>query len=114
MLVHELVQPYLDLIEATEPTGNSAAMAEPKSFCCNATADMWLVGTHLCPDILLGGIAVYVPMRWTLKLERERTPKQMTIAKNVKLMFAAIIFIIFILKATWENNLHCLKVLGNG
>ena len=47
MLVHELVQPYLDLIEATEPTGNSAAMAEPKSFCCKATADMWLVRKHV-------------------------------------------------------------------
>ena len=32
------------------------------------------------------------------ELERERTPRQMAIAKNVKLLFATIVFAIFILK----------------
>ena len=45
-LVRELVRPYLDLIRATKPTRNSAAIAKSKSFCRKATVDARLVRKH--------------------------------------------------------------------
>lgn len=111
LLVHELGQPNLDFIDATKPTRNSAAMAEPKSFCCNATAVMRLVGKQYIsrhPVRRNCSLCAY-EVNW-----KEKEHKSKWLAKNVKFMFATTVFMIFILKAASENNLHCLKVLGSG